>query len=172
MSTLVFDQTIVANMVDDALALCAQRAGLKDKKQAKEALSRGDCRVCEQMRNGLTRKVAEYLGSVDNTIQAIYSYESEYATQMDEALPPRPNLSPGLSLIARVSRKSAALSSLVASMRSALAEEHKRFGCPKGDATCCELDVVVVDEDEVQKRTGYGALVSSLYVRPIEVWRR
>lgn len=172
MSTLVFDQTIVANMVDDALALCAARVGLKDKEQAEDALRRGDCSVCEQMRNGLTQKVAEYLGSVDSTVQAVYSYESEYATQMDEALPPRPNLSPGLSLIARVSRKSAALSSVVASMRSALAEEHRRLGCPKADATCCELDVVVVDEDEVQKRTGYGALVNSLYVRPIEVWRR
>jgi len=30
----------------------------------------------------------------------------------------------------------------------------------------------VVDEDEVEKRTGYGALIDSFYMRPIEVWHR
>ncbi len=172
MSTVIFDHSIVGNMLDDALGLCAQRSGLKDKEQARAALRNGDCRVCEQLRNGLTQKIAEYLGSVDENVKAVYSYESEYATQMDEALPPRPNLSPGLSLIARVTRKSAALSSVIASLSSALVEEHQRLGCPKSDALCSRLDVALVDEEEIRKRTGYGVLINSLYVRPIEVWRR
>lgn len=37
---------------------------------------------------------------------------------------------------------------------------------------CYELDVKVTDDEEVQKRIGYGALVNSLYVRPIEIWHR
>ena len=172
MPTLGFDNVIVTNMLAEALEFCAQKAGLKDKEQARDALHAGDCCVCEYLRYALTQRVAEYLGSVDNTIQAIYTYEPEQATRVDEAIPARPNLTPGFNLIARVSRKSAALSSVVASMRSALAEEHRRLGCPKANALCSELDVRAVDQDEVERRTGYGALINSLYVRPIEVWHR
>ncbi len=172
MSTLSFDNAIVTNMIEEALKFCAEKAGLRDKEQTRHVLLSGDCCVCEYLRYGLAQKVAEYLGSVDDTIQAIYTYEPEYATSVDGAIPDRPNLSPGFNLIARVSRKSAALSSVVASLRSAMAEEYKRLGCPKANALCSELDVRAVDEDEVERRTGYGALISSLYVRPIEVWHR
>jgi hypothetical protein len=172
MLTLRFNNAIVTNMMEEALEFCAEKACLKDKEQARDVLLAGDCCVCEYLRYGLAQKVAEYLGSVDNTVQAIYTYEPEYATSVDGAIPARPNLSPGFNLLARVSRKSAALSSVVASMRSALAEEYRRLGCPKANALCSDLDVRVVDEDEVTKRTGYGALINSLYVRPIEVWHR
>lgn len=172
MSTLRFENAIVTNMVDEALEFCAQKAGLKDKEQARGALLAGDCCVCEYLRYALTQKMAEYLGSVDDTIKAVYTFEPEEATGGDEALPARPNLSPGFNLIARVSRKSAALSSVVASLRSALAEECRQLACPKANALCSELDVKIVDEDEVERRAGYGALINSLYVRPIEVWHR
>ena len=172
MSTLRFENGIVTEMVEEALEFCAEKAALKDKEQARDVLLAGDCCVCEYLRYALSQKVAAYLGSVDDTIQAIYTYEPEHATGVDEAIPARPNLSPGFNLIARVSRKSAALSSVVASMRSALAEEYRRLGCPTANALCSELDVRAVDEIEVEKRAGYGALINSIYVRPIEVWHR
>jgi hypothetical protein len=172
MSTLRFENAIVTNMVEEALEFCAEKAGLKDKDQARHALRTGDCCACEYLRYALTQKMAEYLGSVDDTIKAVYTFEPDQAIGGDQAIPARPNLSPGFNLIARVSRKSAALSSVVASLRSALAEECRRLGCPKANALCSELDVRVVDEDEVKARTGYGALINSLYVRPIEVWHR
>ena len=172
MSALRFDSAIVTTMMEEAIEFCAEKAGLKGKEQAVEALRHGDCSVCEYLRYALAKGVAEYLSSVDDTIQAIYTYEPEYATIVDEPIPGRPNLSPGFNLIARVSRKSAALSSVVASVRSALVGEYKRLGCPKANALCSELDVKVVDDDEAQRRIGYGALISSLYVRPIEIWRR
>jgi hypothetical protein len=172
MLTLRFSNAIVTNMMEDALEFCAEKAGLEDKEQARNELLTGDCCVCEYLRYGLAQKMAEYLGSVDDTILAIYTYEPEYATSVDGAIPARPNLSPGFNLIARVSRKSAALTSVVASMRSALAEQYRHLGCPRANVLCSELDVRVVDEDEVEKRTGYGALINSLYVRPIEVWHR
>ncbi len=172
MSTLRFGNAVVANMVEEALESSAEKAGLEDKEQARRVLLAGDCCVCEYLRYALSKKMAEYLGSVDDTIQAVYTYEPEQATGGDEALPARPNLSSGFNLIARVTRKSAALSSVVASLRSALAEEHRRLGCPNANALCSELDVRVVDEDEVEKRAGYGALIRSFYVRPMEVWHR
>jgi hypothetical protein len=172
MVTLTFDNAIVTNMVDEALEYCAAKAGLNDKEQARGALQAGDCCVCEYLRYAMAQKMAGYMGSVDDTIKAVYSFEPEEATSVDEAIAPRPSLTPAFNLIARVRRKSAALSSVVASLRSALAKECTQLACPNANALCSELDVRVVDEDEVAKRTGYGALLSSLYVRPIEVWHR
>jgi hypothetical protein len=172
MPVVRFDNAIVASMVDEALEFCATRTGLAGKDQARKALGDGDCCVCEYMRYALAKSMAEYLGSMDDTIQAIYTYEPEYATGGDGLIPGRPNLSPGLNLIAQVSRKSAALSSIVASLSAALAEEYRHLDCPKANAVCHDLDVKVVSNEEVQKRMGYGALINSLYVRPVEVWNR
>ncbi|NOR84401.1 MAG: hypothetical protein GQ526_13015 [Ardenticatenales bacterium] len=172
MCAITFEKSEVTKMMEEAIAYCSEKAGLGGKEQARKALQSGDCCVCEYMRHAMAQSMAEYLGSVDDTIKAVYTYEPEYATSMDEPIPGRPNLSPGFNLIARVSRKSAALSSVVASLRSALADECKRLGCCKANALCFELDVQVVDEGEVQKRTGYGALINSVYVRPLEVWSR
>ncbi|MBM4466808.1 MAG: hypothetical protein FJ014_14870 [Chloroflexi bacterium] len=172
MSVSTFDTTIVTGMMEDAIEFSAKKMGLKGRDQTLEALRCGDCSVCEYLRYGLAEGVADYLGSVDDTVKAIYTYEPEYATSVDDPLPGRPNLSPGISMLAWVSRKSAALSSVVTSLGSALAEEFGRLACPKANALCSMLDVKLVDDKEVQERTGYGALIGSLYVRPLEIWRR
>lgn len=172
MSVSTFDTTIVTGMMEDAIKFCAEKTRFKDEEQVLGALRCGDCSVCEYLRYGLAEGVAEYLGSVDDTVKVIYTYEPEYATSMDESLPDRPNLSPGISMIAWVSRKSAALSSVVTSLGSTLAEELRRLACPKANALCYMLDVKLVDDKEVQERTGYGALIGSLYVRPLEIWPR
>ena len=172
MSAVVFGNDVVANLMDEALEFCAEKAGLKGKEAAREALRTGDCCVCEYLRYGLAQGVAKYLGAVDDTVQAIYTYEPEYATSGDEPTTDRSGLSSGLNLIARVTRKNAALSSVVASATLALTKEFKQLGCSKASALCCELDVKVADDEEVRRQIGYGALVHSLYVRPIEVWHR
>ncbi len=172
MSALRFDNATVKNMMQEAIDFCTEKTGLKGKEQALEALRNGDCCACQYLRYALAQGVAEYLGSVDDTIKAIYTYEPEYATSMDEPLPGWPNSTPGINLLAWVSRKSAALSSVMASVSSALTEEFKRLDCHKANALCYDLDVKVTDDDEVQRRTGYGALINSLYVRPMEIWHR
>jgi hypothetical protein len=172
MPAIKFDSTIVTGMMGDAIKFCAEKMRFNGEEQVLEALRCGDCSVCEYLRYGLARGVAEYLGSLDDTVKAIYTYEPEYATSVDEPLPDRPNLTPGINLIAWVSRKSAALSSVVTSVSSALAEEYEQLACPKANALCYMLDVKVADDDEVQERTGYGALIGSLYVRPLEIWHK
>jgi hypothetical protein len=159
-------------MLEEALAFCAEKAGLRNNAELREVLHTGSCSVCESLRSGLAVGVARYLGSIDDTIEAIYTYEPEQATRVDEAIPARPNLTPGMNLIAMVSRKSAALSSAAACVGSALAEELKQLGCPNANALCSELDFRAVDAVEVERRTGYGALLSSTHVRPIEIWHR
>jgi hypothetical protein len=172
MSAITFDKSIMAGIMEDAIAFCAEKTELNDREQVLEAIRCGDCSVCEYLRYGLAKEIAAYLGSVDGTVKAVYVFEPEYATNADRPIPDRPNLAPAINLIAWVSRKSAALSSIVASVGSALAEEHKRLACPKANGMCYRLDVKVADDDEVQGRVGYGALIHSLYVRPMEIWQR
>jgi hypothetical protein len=172
MPAITFEKSIVSGMLEQAIEFCAEKSGFNGKEKALKAIGSGDCCVCEYMRYALAQQVAEYLGSVDDSITAIYTYEPEYATGSDTTGPVHPRVQPGLNLIARVNRKSAALSSVVASLSAALAEQLKQLGCPNANALCRELDVNLADEQDVQKRIGYGALIGSLYVRPIEVWHR
>ena len=170
MCAIRFDNTTVTDMMEGAIEFCAEKKGLKSRKQALEAIRCGDCSVCEYLSYGLAKGVAEYLGSVDDTVKTVYTYEPEYATGTDRAIPGR--FPAGINLIVWVSRKSAALSSVVASVSSALTEKYRQIVCSDANALCYALDVQVVDDDEVGKRTGYGALINSLYVRPIEIWQR
>ena len=34
------------------------------------------------------------------------------------------------------------------------------------------LDIQVVDDEDVEKRIGYGAMLSSLHNQPIQIWER
>ena len=94
------------------------------------------------------------------------------STAADVALSERPNLSPSINLIVWAGRRSAALAALVDSLRATLAEQAADFACSRANALCWMLDAQVVDDQQVEMRTGYGALVNSTFVRPLEVWHR
>ncbi len=161
------DGAVAAGMMAGAIEYCAQKAGFLGKEEALAALRSADCTACEYLRHGLAREVASFLGSVDSTVKAIYSYDPEHATGAEDALS-----SPGINLVAHVSRKSAALTSVVGLVTAALAEERGRLACPKANALCHALDIQIVDDRQVEGRSGYGALVNSLHVRPLQIWRR
>lgn len=162
-----FDNSIVAKMIEEALSFCAAKTGAGAKEKALEALLRGDCSACGYVRYSLAKAIAQYLGSIDDTIRAIYFYEPEYATDDEMA-----RLSSSINLLAWVARKSAALNSIVASLDTALMEERKSLLCSDATAECFSLDLKVVEDDEVRRCKGYGALVNSVFVRPTKVWER
>lgn len=165
-----FDNSMVANMMEEALVFCAAKTGTGTKEKALDAILQGDCSACGYARYGLAKGIAQYLGSIDDTIKAVYVYEPEYATADDQIAGSR--LSSGINLLAWVGRKTAALNSIVACLDTALLEERKRLLCPEAIAECFSLDVKVADDDEVRRRRGYGALVNSIFVRPTKVWER
>jgi len=162
-----FDNSKVTNMIEEALVFCAAKTDAETKEKALDAVLQGDCSACGYVRYGLAKGLAQYLGSIDETIKAVYVYEPEYATDDEMA-----RLSFGINLLAWVGRKSAALNSIVAGLDAALMEERKRLLCPESTAECFSLDIKVADDDEVRRRRGYGALVNSIFVRPTKVWER
>jgi hypothetical protein len=171
MSAATFDSTKMKEMMDHALEFGAQKLGHKDVQRTLTAVAHGDCGACDYVRYGLAKEIAGYLGSMDTSVKAVYTFEPEYATGADGAVG-RPGLSPAISMIAWVDHKSAALLSVVDMLAEAVAHEMRQLACPKANALCHMLDVKVVDDSEVQSRLGYGALVNSFYICPLEVWHR
>nr|MBC7245231.1 hypothetical protein [Chloroflexota bacterium] len=86
---LISDDVGMASMMEYALDFSAQKTGYKNQEQVLEALRGGDCSVCEYLRYGLAQKIAEYLGSADQTVKAVYVYEPEYATAWTGQCPTR-----------------------------------------------------------------------------------
>jgi hypothetical protein len=171
MSARMFDDTLVTSMMEEAIAFCAEKTGAKTREEVVDAISNGDCAACDYLKYSLARKVGECLGSMDETIKAVYIYEPEYGAGADNHYENRLGLKSGINLIAWVERKTAALSLIVASLNDALIEACKRLGT-SGDGLRYLLDVKLTDDNEVANRLGYGALVHSIYVRPTEVWSR
>jgi len=164
--------TATMDMVQEAIAFCAQKMGLQTAEEVVDTIRKGDYQACQYMRYGLAKQVGKYLGSVDKNVKAIYLYEPDYAAGIYDVNGEKPSLSPHINMIAWVGRKTAALSSLVASLDEALKEAQIPLLCLDANQLFCCLDVVVVDDDEVSNRRGYGAMLSSLYVDPTVIWNR
>jgi hypothetical protein len=172
MGTVTIDAASIKDMVESALAYSAQLSGLQDQGQALEAVHAGDCCVCSYLRYGLCKELGEYLGGIDVSVRAVYAYEPEHCTGVADLASDEAERMRGINLVISVDRRSAALTSILASLEDAVSEATKVLICSKGSGSCYSLDVKVADEQEVASRRGYGALVSSVHVRPLRVWSR
>lgn len=170
--TVTIDAAAIGGMIENALAFCAQKTRFRDE-EALEAIREGDCSVCSYFRYGLSKEIGACLGDIDASVQAVYTYEPEYSTGVTSADGVGPALEGrGINLIVSVDRRSAALSSVIASLNDGLKEARERLVCPEANGSCHALDVKVADKEEVASGQGYGALISSIYVRPLRVWAR
>jgi len=159
---------IAQTALDNALDFCAQKMRLPGPHAVADHLRQGDHRAVGYCQYGLARQVAEYLAAMDQEISAVYMYDYD-ATPEDvcfaEGTP-----APLVHLIARVGRKTSGLNSLVAGLDRALTQGYAELiGRPD---LAHVLDVQVVDETDVLNRTGYGALLSSLHMQPMQIWKR
>lgn len=164
--------TLLTEMMDKAIIFSAEKMGFEGRDQVVEARAQGDCATCDYLRYGLAKEVANYLGITDKTIQVVFFFEPEGPILPSKRQGAASRLSPGISLILRVSRKTAALESLIASVISSIEEEYKRVHCPEAKALCNMIDIITVEDEEIERRTGYGALVGSLFMPPMEIWKR
>ncbi len=168
MGTVNLDATAIGSMIDRALAFCALKAGLQNVEPL-EAMRNGDCSVCSYFMYGLAREIGAYLGDLDDSVQAVYCYEPEYSIGLDDVYRP---LERGINLIVSVADTSAALTSVIASLEDGLGEARDGLVCAEANGSCLALDVKIASEADVASRRGYGALISSIHVRPLRVWAR
>jgi hypothetical protein len=158
--------TMAQAALDRALSYTATQMGFSDPEFAVGHIRQGDQAACTHFQYALACQVAEYLHAFDRSVRSVHLYDCD-ATPEDTIFNPQPQNSL-VHLIVRTDKKSSALNALIQAFDRALAVCYgQRLATPQ---ISYMLDVQLVDEDEVRSRTGYGALLFSIYLRPTLVW--
>ncbi len=173
MCALRVDQALASKMVDEAILFCAEKNFSGDKQHTMSALRMGRCEICGDVIEGVGRQIGEYLGQVDKTVKAVYRFGPElgYEESRDEGKFVDRRRA-GINLVAWADRKSAALGALGVTLEAVLAESRRKIGCEKATPACYTLDLQIVDDEDVQFRRGYGAIVDNEFLRSTKVWAR
>jgi hypothetical protein len=116
----------------------------------------------------LAKQAAEFLGALDENVKAVYICDYD-ATPEDLCFGEATQASL-VHLVVWARRKTGALNSLVAALDRALVQSYADLIGMRQLAHL--LDVQVIDDADVENRVGYGAMLSSIYHRPIQVWER
>jgi hypothetical protein len=157
----------VDSVVTKAVKSCAKRMGFDNTKDLIARIKEGDPKAYEYYNYNIAKQLGEVLGSLDKKIRAVYAYDYDDATPEDvcfgNALP--------VSLVRIIiwaERKTKAVDALVAALDRAMVQHYSAMlGLHDLEHV---LDVQVVDDEDMRSRTGYGALLQSVYQPPIQVW--
>lgn len=160
--------TTAGVVLTQAMEYCAQKMRLDSSQPVVDRLRAGDGQACEYCHYSVAKQVAESLGALDENIKAAYIYDYD-ATPEDSCFGEVGRALP-IHLVVWAERKTAALNAVVETWDRALAQRYGEI--VGGHQPAHLLDVQVVDSADVEKRIGYGALLSSLHHRPIQVWKR
>jgi hypothetical protein len=166
------DQVLTDKMIEKAIDACAEQFFTGNTEWAVQALRQGREDVCETLSESLGIQIAEYLGGMDKTVKAIFRYEAD----AEQRHHPEPEESTqgwrgSINLVAWVDRKSAALSALVATLESTLAESQRKIIWRSPASTSgISLDVEMVDDEGVHNQRGLGVIATSQLVHSNQVW--
>ena len=154
--------------LSEALQFCIQKMGLPGRQAIVERLRQGDRNACKYCRYSIAKHIAQSLGSLDTNVKA--AYVVDYDATPEDLCFCEGTQDSLVHLIVWAERKTSALGALVEALDRALVQRYAdEIGTPK---LAHLLDVQVVDDADVKSRVGYGAMLSSLHQRPIQVWER
>ncbi len=160
------DQRTAAELIDEALRFAARKVHRLKTDDPQALLA--DPGAQGYFKYGVAKEVGEFLGRTDTTVKEVHMVEAEYGCNPDQVLEGVEPLHSCLTLVVRVDRKTAALSSLISSLDQALVAKLREL---RGfESISSILDAHLVDEQEVLGRRGYGALLTSLYAHRLQVW--
>jgi hypothetical protein len=151
-----------------AVAYCGRKMGLESTEATIELLQEGQRVACDYYQYSIAQQVGDALGRLDETVKAVYMCEYD-ATPEDICFGEAAKSSP-IHLIVWSERKTGALASLVSGLDRALTAKYARMMGMDGKFFL--LDVQLVDDNEVEGRTGYGAMLTSIHNSPLRVWKR
>ena len=151
-----------------AMEFCAHKMGLSGTQDVFDRLRQGDGNACKYCHYSVAKQVAASLGMLDENVKSVYIIDYD-ATPEDLCFGQETKTLP-IHLIVWTERKTQALDALVESLDDALV--HRYAEMTSLHKLAHMLDVQVVDDADVKDRIGYGAMLSSLYQQPIQVWER
>lgn len=161
------DHTI-GNLLAIVLNSCAQRMGVTSSQVVVNNLHHGDASTCRVFYRGLAQEVAQFLGTLDEDIKAVYLFD--YASAVECAPLDMFNSIVPIHLIVWTRRKTAALYAFIAAIDRALVQGINVL-CQDCQVTRF-LDTQFIDDADVKDRAGYGTLPFSIGLAATQVWRR
>jgi len=161
-------ESTVESIVNKALKTSVNKMGLRDVKALIACIKQGDPRACSYCHYNIAKELGEALGCLDDNIKAVYAYD--YDDNLSDANCAENTLPFSLiHMIIWAGRKTKALKALIEAVDRALVRNQRRLlGISELEHM---LDIQIVDDEDVKTRTGYAALLKSIYQPPIEVWR-
>jgi len=126
--------------------------------------------VVEAIKDSIAQEVARTLAAHDPQIQAIYSYDPSGNPDNETGEDRLPDVT--IHLLALIAAPSAALQSFILALDSALTESLKDLPSPIFQMRESVLDINLLTPKDVQQRTGYAGLLSSLFAPAVKLWER
>ena len=131
-----------------------------------EVLQRND--FIDHFKFGLAERISRTLAAHDEHVQAIYYFDPNLSSDAEtETYAP---LDVTVNLLVQVETKSAALDSFIAALDEALTQEARKLPSPLYASLVSILNAILITEEEVDQRRGYAILLSSMYLKPLQVW--
>ncbi len=124
----------------------------------------------ESFKYSLAKGVAQTLGMNDRQVQAVYLFEpsTNPDAETGEYLP----LEATIHLLIVVNNSSAALDIFVEALDHGLTRHLNEIPSPLLARGKSFLNAVVLTQEAVEQRQGYGSLVSSILAPPFKLWGR
>ena len=77
------DQSLTDKMFDQAIVECSDQIFAGDTLRMRQSLLQSHCENCRCVAASLARQIGEYLGRVDWTVKAVYSYQPLEVTEKE-----------------------------------------------------------------------------------------
>jgi hypothetical protein len=118
----------------------------------------------------LAERIAGTLAAHDEHVQVIYYFDPNL--NPDAATETYAALDVTVNLLVQVKSKSAALQSFIAALDRALTEQVRKLPSPLFASLASILNPILITQEDVDQRRGYAVLLSSLYLKPRQLWQR
>ncbi len=158
----------VDSIVTKALEASTRKLGLADSEACLDCLKRCEYPAFNYYCYYLARELGEVLGSWSNNIKAIYACSYDEAVNGEDSCE-KSTAFLLIHIIILVAQKKKALDVLMDAIDRAMVQRHQQMlGLKKLKHA---LDAQVIDDADIKNRTGYAALLRSVYQPPIRVWQ-
>jgi hypothetical protein len=164
------DQSLTNKLFEQAIVECADKLFAGDTMRMRQSLLQSHCDSCRCVAGCLARLIGEYLGRVDRTVKAVYTYQPLDDRNKEGLEASEPFV--GINLVVWVERKSAALNALLQTLEESIKVSRNRVGCAVATPACFALDVMFVSDHEVEEGRGLGLLTRTPGIRSVPVWNR
>lgn len=158
--------TIAGVIVTNALEWVSAKLRC-DKVRVVDCLNRGDPAARRELKLGLARYLAEYLGFLDEDVKAVYvsdhvdNYAGESVAGSSRWV---------IHLVVYAEPKTAALTSLLGALNRALTAEMRKS--VEYAETEGFLDVQLINSADLENLARYAALLNAPRYRPTRIWQR